>query len=262
MIAIEVPPSKRQLTSSLIGIFASKVTKVNRAALANAQRHASVQRFGELTGLLVNACQVSESLHWPLSRYTPATPRQGLSLEDPPRNGVTITFIFLAECGSQSWLLIGHDKQMKAPSDNGAIPEHADVSQKQSLTDDHGYHRHIHGISYEPIEPGDHQVPRRKYRRGRAQPLQRESRKGVHKHRDSGGDQQTSHDAERQPSNSGAFKTPSGNPPWSQSGDEPRRQQEKQCGSDHGEHPPHPDSSPRRPAKYKRINSTRSSLIG
>ena len=79
MIAIEVPPSKRQLTSSLIGIFASKVTKVNRAALANAQRHASVQRFGELTGLLVNACQVSESLHWPLSRYTPATPRQGLS---------------------------------------------------------------------------------------------------------------------------------------------------------------------------------------
>ena len=87
MIAIEVPPSKRQLTSSLIGIFASKVTKVNRAALANAQRHASVQRFGELTGLLVNACQVSESLHWPLPRYTSEMPCQGVRPRQPSRNG-------------------------------------------------------------------------------------------------------------------------------------------------------------------------------
>src|SRR6185369_15757066 len=59
--AQEVPTSSRQLTSSLGGIFASKVTKVSRAAWAQAQRYASVHRFGEVNGPSVNASQVSRS---------------------------------------------------------------------------------------------------------------------------------------------------------------------------------------------------------
>jgi quinoprotein glucose dehydrogenase len=57
----ELPLSRRQLTSSLVGIFASNVTKVNPAAWAKAQRYASVQRLGELNGPSVNACHVSGS---------------------------------------------------------------------------------------------------------------------------------------------------------------------------------------------------------
>src|ERR1035441_9469505 len=56
-----LPPSSRQLTSALGGIFASNATKVKRAALANAQRYASVQRFGEVRGPSVNDCHVSGS---------------------------------------------------------------------------------------------------------------------------------------------------------------------------------------------------------
>src|ERR1700722_264907 len=52
-------PRTKQSSPSLGGILESNVTKVNSAARANAQRYASVQRFGEVKTPSVNASQFS-----------------------------------------------------------------------------------------------------------------------------------------------------------------------------------------------------------
>ena len=57
----DLPPSTRQLTSFHAGIFVSNVTKVNRAAWVNAQRYASVQRFGDVNWLCVKNSHTSGS---------------------------------------------------------------------------------------------------------------------------------------------------------------------------------------------------------
>src|SRR5579872_5808661 len=117
------------------------------------------------------------------------SPRHGASNSNPGRKrpqagnpawDVGAEFlIFFPEFAAQHRLFIKKHKSKKPPPDNESVLQQRNASEEQSLAEDQRRDGNIHGVAHVAIQSGNHEAPRGSNGRRRAQPLNRETRKGI-----------------------------------------------------------------------------------
>ena len=117
----------------------------------------------------------------------------------------------------------GSSRQRPSSGQRGAVDRRRDeqdrLAQQQALPHDHRRRRDVHRVAHVPVRAGDHELARRRHRRRRPDPVEREPRVRVDHHREPGDDQ---HHAEHRaaPRESGS-PSPTSNPLVSSAGPTP-----------------------------------------
>src|SRR5580704_1055864 len=142
-------------------------------------------------------------------------PRTGT--RNPARNVRAERFVFRAESLAQRGFLVGQDKQVRYQPREQRVLENANVTEQQRLFQYYGDHRDIHRIANVTIKTLHHQVARRKDGRGRAQSLQRKTRKRIEHYERAGSNQQDAGHPQWRVAPERRADLPSRNPPGHQS---------------------------------------------
>ena len=128
---------------------------------------------------------------------------------------------------------------MKEQPHQRSVHEQADIAEQQPLAGDRQHVRDVDRVSHVAIKSSNYEMPRREDGRGCAEPLECKASERIEQDETSRDDQQNSNCAKEAKAEERRLKAPARDPPGQERGHRPRRNDEKDRGSQDRENSPH-----------------------